>query len=547
MRMTTKEQFENWLNCQEDIDLEFKSAKNNFNNNRGSLYDYCAAISNGNGGKLILGVQEKPLKVVGTTYADRTHTKLSQNIWTRIHLHVDIEEFFYEQKRILIFHIPKHPPATRVKSGGKNDKYTYPIRRGESLGEMDDQRTRDILNEAQPDFTANIVSGLTFEELDTIAIENLSKKWSKESDRADFVDFTAEKVLKNLGLMVDGGITYAALILIGKEEAIRKHLPDAEIIFEWRNNPKQTHYDFRKNWRGSFVNIDNDIWDTINARNIRIPFQEGFFQREVWAFDEKSIREAVHNAVMHRDYSIKGRSVFIKASPDGFYIESPGGFPHGITLENILSQRIWRNRSLAELFEKIGFAERSGQGLDDIFEKSIRDGKGLPDLTKSSADTVRLLIPSQVKDKNFILYLERVVNERQITLSFDEIYELEKIRVKGVFSNIEFKKKFLDLGIIERIGKTRGAKYILSHKYYTYTKKMGVHTRLKGLKREQKKQLILNHLHKNKRGFMEEFKDVFTDMNQQGINNLLQELRKAGKVEHIGSKRAGYWVLKISN
>ena len=74
-----------------------------------------------------------------------------------------------------------------------------------------------------------------------------------------------------------------------------------------------------------------------------------------------------------------------------------------------------------------------------------------------------------------------------------------------------------------------------------------MHTRLKGLSREQKNILILNHLKKNKKGYMKDFKDVFQYLDQKGINNLLQELKKAGKAVHIGSRRSGYWVLKESN
>ena len=498
MTKTSLEQFEKWLTQPEDVDLEFKQAGSSFSKDRGSLFDYCAAIANGRGGKLILGVQEKPREVTGTQYSIGTHTKLSHDIWKRLKIQVDVEELHYHEKRVLVFHIPKHPPATRVKSGEKGDKYVYPIRRGESLGEMDDIKTREILNEAQPDFTANIVSGLLLDDLDRPAIDILRKKWAEKTGRKEYLTFDDEKILRNAGLVDSSGTTLACLILAGKKEALQKHLPDTEIIFEWRNDPKQTHYDFRKNWREPFVSIDADIWNTINARNLRVPFQEGFFQREIWAFVEKSIREAVHNAVMHRDYAIKGRSVFIKASPEVFFIESPGGFPSGITLENVLTEKAWRNRLLAENFEKIGFAERSSQGLDDIFEQSIRDGKGLPDLSQSDSNTVRLYIPAQVKDKNFILYLERITNEYQASLSFEEIYELEKIREYQKTAKPEFKNKFLQLGIIESVGKGRGTKYILSQRYYETIGQSGKHTRLKGLSRDQIKALILNHIKEGK-------------------------------------------------
>lgn len=534
--MTSLEKFNIWLRRPEGLNLEFKEAKVRFNRDT-ELPDYCAALANEGGGKLILGVTDKGA-VVGTKAFEGTENKLSHELFTKIRVRVDVEKLIHPDGRVLIFHIPARPHGQRIRSTGK---YKYPMRLGESLTEMDDQKTRQILNEVEPDFTATIAQGLNFDDLDISAIENLKKKWAKESGRNDFLVFDGHKALNNLGLITDAGVTYAGLLLVGKSVAITKYLPDAEIVFEWRHDSKQTHYDFRKNWRDPFINIDDDIWNTINVRNIRIPFQEGFFQREVWSFDEKSIREAVHNAVMHRDYSIKGRSIFIKASPQEFYIESPGGFPQGITLQNILFEKVWRNRSLAEAFEKVGFAERSSQGMDDIFGQSIRDGKGLPDLNRSDTNTVRLSIPAQVKDKDFILYLERVINERQISLSFEEIYELEKIREHQRIEHPEFKNKFLQLGIIESVGKGRGTKYILSSRYYETVGQSGKHTRIKGLNRDKIKELILNHIKEGKSSRRSDLISGFSEYNPQDISNILQELRKAGKIIHKGSKITGLW------
>ncbi|HNZ65424.1 MAG: putative DNA binding domain-containing protein [Prolixibacteraceae bacterium] len=535
-KSTSVEEFSKWLTQDEGENLEFKTATNQFSRDK-DLPDYCAALANEGGGKLILGVNNERA-VVGTKAFAGKHNRLSNELLNKLGIRVDVEELYHAQTRVLIFHIPSRPIGSLVKSSGK---YKYPMRAGESLVEMDLGTIKQVLNETQSDFTAEIVPGLTLDDLSIPAIEILNKKWAKEAQRTDYLSFDAEKTLRNLGLRTDTGITYTALLLVGKAEAIRKHLPDAEIIFEWRHDPKQTHYDFRKNWRAAFVEIDDDIWNTINARNIRIPFQEGFFQREVWGFDEKSIREAVHNAVMHRDYTCKNRSVFIKASPEEFNIESPGGFPPGITLENILYERVWRNRTLAEAFEKIGFAERSGQGLDDIFERAIKDGKGLPDLSKSTKDIVRLSIPAQVKDKDFILYLERIINERQILLSFEEIYELEKIREFQKIEKPEFKDKFIKLGVIESIGKGRGTKYILSNRYYETIGQSGKHTRIKGLNRDQFKELILNHIREGKPSRRTDFMTGFSEYKPKDISNILQELKREDKIIFIGNRT---WVIK---
>ncbi|MBF0620081.1 MAG: putative DNA binding domain-containing protein [Candidatus Omnitrophica bacterium] len=544
MIQTSREEFERWLGCVEDINLEFKVATSNFDDNRGSLFDYCAAIANGHGGKLILGVQEKPKEVKGTSYAQGTHTKIAQNVWERLRIHIEVEELFYDGKRVLVFHIPQRSPATRVKSGGKGDKFLYPVRRGESLGEMDDQRTREILNEAQPDFTAGIVPGLKLSDLDSNAIVALKQKWAKKSGRQEYLGFDDEKALRNLELIEDTGITYAALILVGKSEVIRDRLADAEITFEWRHDTIARNFDFRADWREPFVFADDKIWQAISARNIRFPFQDGFLQREVWAFDEKSIREAVHNAVMHRDYGIKGRSVLIKASPSSFYIENPGGLLAPVTVENILKERAWRNRRLAEAFSKIGFAERSSQGMDDIFERSIRDGKGLPDLSGTDVNAVHLSIPAQVKDRDFILYLERFLNDRQIPLSFEEIYQLEKIRENQKVERPEFRDKFIKLGLIEMVGKGRGARYFLSRRYYETMGQSGKHTRIKGLGRDQMKELILNHIREGKPASRSDLASGFSEFSGQDISNILQELKEAGKIVFDGAPKNGTWRLK---
>ena len=318
-------------------------------------------------------------------------------------------------------------------------------------------------------------------------------------------------------------------------------MPGAEIIFEWRQDSKKIGFDFRTSWRDSFINIYDQIWAAINARNIQIPLQQGFVQRTIWAFDEKSIREALLNAVTHRDYSYSNRSIFIKASPEAFYIESPGGFVPPVTIENILTKSVWRNRKLAETLEKAGLVERSGQGMDDIYEITIRDGKGSPDLSGSDPTTVKLTIPAQIEDPKFIVFLEKVAEEKSLTFTVQEVYELENVRRLQIISDTIHKEKFLKQGIIENLGRGRGSKYILSHSYYQHEGRPGLHSRLIGTSREEKKILILNHLKRNPKGYMKDFKDIFPELKAKDITNILQELKSAGKIKFSGESSAGWW------
>ncbi|TAL57741.1 MAG: hypothetical protein EPN85_13345 [Bacteroidetes bacterium] len=538
--MYLPEDIDDILQHAENAVLEFKEARTNFSD--GDRSDYCAAIANMGGGRLLLGITNDK-NIVGTTVYQGTINQIPQRVYQAIGITVAVEEVQHSQGRIVIFDIPPRPVGQRLRSNG--GKYTYPIRRGESLGEMDDVMTKEILNEVQPDFSAGIVEGLTLDDLDEVAVTDFKNKRAEKAGNIGLKTASILQVLSDAELTRDGKLTFACLLLLGKKEKISEFLPQAEIIYEWRNDPEQIHHDFRMSWRLPYFLVYNEVWNTINARNIRIPYQEGFLQQEVLAFDEKACREAVNNAVAHRDYSISGRSTIIHASPKSFIVISPGGFPNEITPENVLNAPPhWRNRLIAEAFERTMLVERSGQGIDNIFETSIRQGKGLPDFAGTNDGTVQINIPANVKDAEFVKFLEKVANEQQIIFSFDEIYELEKLREKKILSVLNHKEKFLKLGIIEKVGKTSGTKYILSHRYYSYQEKPGVYTRIKGFSRESKKELIMEHIRREGKGRRDDFIDAFPELQPNDISNFLQELKREGKIEREGSDRAGYWRLK---
>lgn len=538
--MYLPEDIDDILQSTEDTALEFKEARGNFSD--GERSDYCAAIANMGGGRLLLGVSNSK-EIVGTNVYQGTINKIPQQVYQQIGITVVIEDVQHPKGRVVIFDIPPRPVGQRVRSNGGN--YTYPIRRGESLGEMDDTTTRNILNEIQPDFSAGIAEYLTRDDLDEKAIEDFKKRMAEKTGNHTLINSSTEQILQDAELMRGGKFTIACLILLGKKEKIAELLPQAEIIYEWRTIPEQIHHDFRISWRTPYFVVYDDIWQTINARNLRTPYQEGFIQQEVLAFDEKSCREAVNNAVAHRDYSISGRSIFIYASPQSFAVVSPGGFPQHITPENILKAAPhWRNRLIAEAFERTKLVEKSGQGMDVIFDATIRHGKGLPDFIGTDVHTVRINIPAKVKDAEFVKFLEKIMKEKQIGFSFDEIYELEMLREQKIVANLQHKEKFLKLGIVEKIGKTSGTKYMLSHRYYSYEEKPGVYTRIKGISREKKKELILSHIQREGQGIKKDFIDAFPELKVWDISNLLQELKDEEKIERVGTERAGFWKLK---
>lgn len=534
----------------EDESVDWKnwqSLKQNISGRSGEdAVSYLSAIANMEGGHLVIGADDA-LQVVGiqdleSYTAENAKSRILGNCHNLPSEGLDIAEYITSDtnSRLWIIDIPKHLPRRPVTAHGKAWQ-----RVGDSLCEMRPERHDAILREPLigHDWSADICPDVTLESLGSTAISELKRRWSEKSGRPEFLSYSDSKALHALDLISPDGVTNAAVLLLGSEDLISKALPGAEILFEWRQDAGKTTHDYRAAWRKAFLIEYEEIWNTINARNLRVPFHEGLIQHEVFAFHEKSIREALMNAVAHRDYTKVDQSIFIKASPQAFLIESPGGFPPGVTIENVLDAHIWRNRRLMEVLEKIGMVERSGQGMDDIFGFTVADGKGFPDLTKSDDTAVRLSIPAVVIDPGFVKFVEQIINEKQVTLLPDDLFDLERIRMGEKPVDPSRVEQWAQLGIVEKVGKTSGMRFVLSHRYYKQERRLGVHTRLIGLSRDTKKALILEHLKRNARGSMSEFVEAFPDIKRSDITNLLQELRREKLIHYAGSVRKGYWML----
>src|SRR5262249_38321348 len=189
----------------------------------------------------------------------------------------------------------------------------------------------------------------------------------------------------------DGRLTYAALILFGSHRALGRFLSQSEVTFEYRSSDASGPAQARKDYRVGFFSFYDDLWNSINQRNDLQHYQDGLFVLDISTFSERPIREAILNAVSHRDYQL-GSNVFVRQYPRRIEITSPGGLPYPITLENILDRHSPRNRRIADVFLKCGLVERSGQGMNMIFEESIRESKPLPDFTNTDRYQVSITL-----------------------------------------------------------------------------------------------------------------------------------------------------------
>jgi predicted HTH transcriptional regulator len=286
------------------------------------------------------------------------------------------------------------------------------------------------------------------------------------------------------------------------------------------------------------------LWQKINLRNDRQSYQDGLFRYDIPTFDEIPVREALLNAVAHRDYRLGG-SVFVKQFARRLEIVSPGGFPPGITPENIIDQQNPRNRRLAEALARCGLIERSGQGLNLMIETAIRQSKPLPSFSGSAAHEVRLTLEGSVKNPAFIRFLERLGEEKLRSFSTYDFLALDAIARDSSLSEAMHDRLsgLIDAGAVECLGRGRGVRYLLSRELYASIGKKGTYTRRRGLDHETNKALLEKHLRENaiQGAPLFELCQVLPSLSESAVQRLLGELRSEGRVVLQGTRRWARW------
>ena len=456
--------------------IEFKRAEHNFPWNGGSHSDqrerrkcflgYIVALANEGGGFIVLGMDDTlPHKVVGSDFGLNKLGELEDAVYEKLGIRIRAAELFdTENNRVVLTTIPPRPIGKIMKFEG------VPLMRvGESLRNMSDEEMFAILSEQEPDFSAKICEGISIADLDEAAIKKMKESYARKQKNPGFMQLSTEQVLTDLKLLENGKLNYAALVLLAKKEVIHAKLPQSKTIWEFRHSEAQIHHDSREVIdEPLFIAIDN-IWKLINqpSLNKKYPVQSGPYIFDLYDFNEEVIREAVLNAIAHRDYTITSEAV-VKQYPNKITITNPGGFPKGVTIENILTvSSTPRSRLMTEILEKTGLVERSGQGVDKIFSSTLSEGKVEPDYKNSNMFQVSLSLRTEIIDKAFHVLVSQYQNRgKEHKLGVEQIITLSKIR-NGIFQNLkmEIVSQLEKSGLIEK-GSGHTNRYTLSQEYY---------------------------------------------------------------------------------
>ena len=217
---------------------------------------------------------------------------------------------------------------------------------------------------------------------------------------------------------------------------------------------------------------------------------------------------------------------------------------YGVTIENVFSKSAWRNRLLADALSHVGLMEQSSQGVDDIFTISVEEGKGSPSIDDNNGTAISLNIPSRIIDISFVKYVSGITSNHQISLSTQEILELEKIRKNRGLHILKNKDSLVKKGLVEVSGRGRAAKYFLSKEYYQSIGRPGQYTRTKGLTNRARRALVVQHINDNKRLTTNDLGDLMPELNPEQRYNILRPLINEGVIVHVGAGKNGHYILK---
>jgi ATP-dependent DNA helicase RecG len=413
-------EFEQVLSKGENLTVEFKTwiyAKDM--RERISLaVDELVAFANAKGGTVYLGVEDDGT-VTGCNRYDEQ--KIMESIYdrTRPALFTEIEVIHYEGKDVLAIKVERDGTTYATSDGrclkrlGKNSKPYYP-----------DEMSNKYTSIQNPDFSGKIMADSTVEDINALEIYNLKEKLKMRDPKSSLPELEDMSFLRDLGLIKeDEGVdklTVAGLLFVGKETAINRLLPQAEVIYLHYSADNMEEYDSRLDLKQPIISVIDRLTEKIQNTNKIVNVQVGLFRLEVEDFSEKVFQEALLNALSHRDYLNMG-AVYVKHYPDRIVIENPGAFPEGVNEKNIITHPSTpRNKLIAETLQRLKYVQRTGQGVDIIFREMISSGKPYPQYHAYN-EAVTLTIFSAIDDVNFVKFIASEQDKLQKILPLSEL------------------------------------------------------------------------------------------------------------------------------
>ncbi len=405
------------------------------------------------------------------------------------------------------------------------------------------------------DYSGQTLPAADWSDLDPVEFERLRNHVRRNpgADKA-LLDLSNEEFAAALGLMdpLAGARipTVAGVLLAGHEAAIQRFVPTHEAAFQVLDEVGRV--EFNQFFRLPLVALFEKYEQAIAARNREEEIQVGVQRLAIPRFSMNAIREAIANALVHRDYTVL-HAIYAKIDPaeGGLVISSPGGFVDGVTIDNILvTPPRPRNRTLADAFKRLGLVERTGRGVERIYRGVLETGRPAPSYAGSDQTTVKVVLPGGDADTDFVRLLADIHERLQQApdwrlllilrtaadegeLSVDEAGALLQTDVHRARMLLE---SAVEKGLLEAKGPKRSRTYHLSAGAFRRLGRPASYVHRKGFTRDQDELRIVEYVKAYGRISRRRALDVLPHLRPQQATYLLRVMTEKGLLRAVGER-----------
>lgn len=549
MGIQTRE-IEKILSSGESLTVEFKSDQKGLPDRE--LVAAVVALANTEGGDLLLGVEDDGT-VTGLRPEHRDSIGMEVLIANKTNPPVSVKADVHQYLGMFIarIRVPKSRQLVSTSDGLLQRRRLLANGKPEAVPFYPHEFAQRQSALGMTDPSAMPVMVLTPEDLNPLERQRIREAIKRYGGDTSLLPLADEELDGALGLVtsVDGKRypTLAGLLLLGKEGVFRQHAPSHEVAFQvLEGTDVRVNEFFRKPLLQTFEEVELLFKARVSEQEIQV----GLFRVPIPNYDRRAFREAFINALVHRDYTSLG-AVHVRIDDDGLTISNPGGFIEGITLHNLLvADPRSRNPLLADIVKRIGLAERTGRGIDRIYEGMLRYGRPLPDYTMSDASSVKLFLPKSDADISFLEMILRHEEQTRTVMPIDSLIILSRLRnerrlttadlvvdtQKSEYATRTALEKLVEAGLVEAHGTGRGRSYTLSAKVYRHLGEKSAYVRQSGFSPIQQEQMVLAYIDKHGSIKRSEVMELCRLTGPQAYH-LLNRLQKRALIRKRGEKR----------
>ncbi|WP_319506319.1 RNA-binding domain-containing protein [uncultured Methanolobus sp.] len=541
----------------ETLTIEFKSDLKSLPDR--DLVAAVVSLANTEGGNLLIGVEDDGT-ITGVHKNHTNSTGLASLIANKTNppLSVRVYLFEVEEGGVVCIHVPKSRQLVSTSEGLLQRRRIMADGKPEAVPFYPHEFAQRQASMGLLDISSTPVTSLSEKELNPLERHRIREAIRRYGGDTSLLPLADEELDSALGLVTNiNGIrhpTIAGLLFLGREEILRQHVPAHEIAFQvLEGTDVRVNEFFRKPLLQTFEEIEK----LFSARVMEKEIQVGLYRVPVPNFERRAFREAFVNALVHRDYSRLG-AVHVRLDDDGMTISSPGGFVEGVNLQNLLvTEPRPRNPLLADIAKRIGLAERTGRGIDRIFEGVLRYGRTTPDYSRSDSNSVILRLSNAEADMDF---LQMILRQEQLigrTIPLSSLIILSRLRQERRLTTADLSssiqksehetrsiiEKLVESGLVEAHGTKRGRTYTLSAKVYVKSGEKAEYVRQAGFDTIQQEQMVLSYISKHGSIKRADVMDLCMIDKDQAYR-LLHKLKENRKIIQIGRSKGTFYVEK---